>query len=67
VALAPLQSPVAEHDEALVELQVRFEVFPWTIAAGLAEIASVGGGVAGATFTVTDCDAEPPLPEQVSV
>lgn len=28
--------------------------------------ASVGGGFGGATFTVTDCDPEPPAPVQVS-
>jgi hypothetical protein len=67
VALLPVQSPDAAHDVALVELQLRVETFPCMIALGLALTASVGGGTTGVTFTVTDCDREPPAPVQVKV
>ncbi len=67
VALLPVQSPDAAHDVALVELQLRVEPFPCMIALGLALIASVGGGTTGVTFTVTDCDLEPPAPVHVKV
>lgn len=67
MALLPVQSPDAAHEVALVELHVRVETPPCRIAPGLALIASVGGGTTGVTFTVTDCDLEPPAPVQVSV
>jgi hypothetical protein len=67
VALLPVQSPDAAHEVALVELQLRVEPLPCMIALGLALIASVGGGTTGVTFTVTDCEREPPAPVQVSV
>jgi hypothetical protein len=66
VALVPVQSPVAAHDVALVVLHVSVEVLPWTIAFGLALSAKVGGGLGGVTFTVTDCEPEPPAPLHVS-
>jgi hypothetical protein len=50
---------------ALVEDQVSVEVPPWATLAGLAAIETLGG--AADTDTVTDCDAEPPAPVQVSV
>jgi len=53
VALAPVQSPVAAHDVALLELQVSVEELPCWIAVGLALSASVGGGVTGVTLTLT--------------
>ena len=67
VALVPVQSPVAAHDVALLELQVSVEGLPCRIAAGLALGASVGGGVTGVTLTVTVCVAVPPAPVQLSV
>jgi hypothetical protein len=65
-ARAPVQSPLAEQPVALLELQLRVEVPPCTIEAGFALRASVGGGVAGVTLTVTVCDAVPPAPVQLS-
>lgn len=67
VALAPVQSPVAAHEVALLELQFSVEVAPCKIAVGFALSASVGGGVAGVTLTVTVCVAVPPAPVQLSV
>jgi hypothetical protein len=50
----------------LVELQVRVDALPLLTLAGLALSDTVGA--AGAeTVTVADCDAEPPVPVQVSV
>jgi hypothetical protein len=65
--LLPVQSPDAAHDVAFAELQERVETPPCWIAAGLALMASVGGGTTGVTFTVTDCDRVPPVPVHVSV
>jgi hypothetical protein len=69
VAFEPVQSPDAEHDEALLELQLSVEEPPCRVAVGLALRArvGVGGGVAGVTLTVTLCAAEPPAPLQLSV
>lgn len=67
VALAPVQSPVAAHDVALLELQVRVEALPCRIAVGFALTASVGAGVTGVTLTVTVWVAVPPAPVQLSV
>lgn len=67
VALGPTQSPVAAHEEALLELQVSVEELPCRMAEGLALSANVGGGVAGVTLTVTVCVAVPPAPVQLSV
>ncbi len=67
VAFEPVQSPEAEQDEALLELQLSVEEPPCRIAVGLALSARVGGGVAGVTLTVTLCAAEPPAPLQLSV
>ncbi len=50
---------------ALVEDQVRVELLPWETLAGLAVIATLGGGAD--TVTVADWAAEPPAPVQVSV
>jgi hypothetical protein len=67
VAFVPVQSPEAEQDEALLELQLRVEEPPCRMAVGLALRARVGGGVAGVTLTVTLCAAVPPAPLQLSV
>jgi hypothetical protein len=67
IALAPAQSPVAAHDVALLELQVSVEELPCRMAEGFALRASVGGGVAGVTLTVTVCVAVPPAPVQLNV
>ena len=53
VVFVPVQSPLAVHAVALVELQVSDAEAPWTIAFGTALNATVGGGVAGVTLTVT--------------
>lgn len=66
VAFAPVQSPLAVHAVALVELQDSDAELPWTIAFGTALNATVGGGFAGITLTVTACEAVPPAPEQIS-
>ena len=63
----PVQSPVAAHEEALLELQVNVEELPCRMAEGFALSASVGGGVAGVTLTVTVCVAVPPAPVQLNV
>jgi hypothetical protein len=65
VPRAPLQPPDAVHDWALVEDQVRFEVPPLAICAGLAEIVTVGAGNAP-TATVAVCVTDPPAPVQLS-
>jgi hypothetical protein len=46
VALAPLQEPEAVQLVALVLLQVRVELPPDVMAVGLAEIVTVGAGLA---------------------
>lgn len=67
VAFAPVQSPLALQEFALLELQLNVEEAPCVIAPGLALNTNVGGGEAGVTFTVTVCDAVPPAPAQLSV
>lgn len=66
VACAPLQPPEAVQLVAFVELHVRVDAAPYAIVVGLAEIDTVGI-CAEPTVTVTDWDALPPAPEQVSV
>ena len=66
VAFAPVQSPLAVHAVALVELQDSDAELPWTIAFGTALNATVGNGFAGVTLTVIACEAVPPAPEQIS-
>ena len=51
---------------ALVDVQVRVDALPLATLAGLALNDTVGAGGAE-TVTVADCDAEPPVPVQVSV
>ena len=53
VVLVPVQSPLAVHTVALVELHVSDAEPPWTIEFGTALNATVGAGVAGVTLTVT--------------
>jgi len=50
----------------LVEVQVRVDALPLTTLAGLVLNDTVGAEGAE-TVTVADCDAEPPVPVQVSV
>ncbi len=64
VPSAPDQPPEAVHDVALVDDQVSKAVPPLVIAVGLAVKETLGA--AAATVTVTDWDADPPLPVQVS-
>lgn len=64
---APLQSPEAVHDVALLDDQFSTAELPCTMALGVAVSVSVGGGITGVTLTVTACDALPPAPEQLSV
>ena len=49
MALAPLQPPVAVHEVALVELQVRVDAVPLATEVGFAVNVTVG---AGTTVTV---------------
>jgi hypothetical protein len=65
VASDPLQPPVAEHEVALVDDQVRVEAAPLATVVGLADSVTVGAGAF--TVMVADCDALPPMPEQVKV
>jgi hypothetical protein len=64
VAREPVQPPEAAHEVALVEVQVKVELPPRATLLGpaLKETAGVVG-----TVTVTDWDAEPPDPAQVSI
>ena len=67
-ALLPLQPPLATQLVALMLDQLRRLVPPLLTLVGVAASDIVGAG-AGGCVTVTDVefDAEPPLPEQVSV
>jgi hypothetical protein len=65
IARLPDQPPEAVQALALVEVQVSIDVAPLEMLDGLALKETVGA--AAATVTVTDWDAEPPLPWQVSV
>ncbi len=64
-ATAPLQPPEATHSVALAELQVKSEMVPLATVVG--EAASVTVGAGSVTTTSVDCEAEPPVPVQVSV
>jgi hypothetical protein len=66
IACEPLHPPDAAQEVALVELQARVEALPLLTLVGLALNDTVGAGGAE-TVTVADCDAEPPVPVQVSV
>jgi hypothetical protein len=54
------------QEVALLEVQDRFEALPLLTLAGLTFSDTVGAGGAE-TVTVTDCEAVPPAPVQVSV
>jgi hypothetical protein len=62
--LVPLQSPVAVHELALLDVHDSVEVPPLPIDAGVAVSVTVGAGI-----TATDAVALPlpPTPVQVSV
>lgn len=64
--MAPLQSPLAVHDVALVLVQLSVAVPPWLSADGVAVRLSVGAGVTGVTVTVAFPVAVPPGPEHAS-
>lgn len=59
----PDQAPEAVQVVALVDVQVRVELAPLAMFAGLALMDTVGAGAE--TVTVADCDADPPVPVQV--
>jgi hypothetical protein len=63
--LPPDQAPEATHEVAFVEDQVRDELVPLVMVAGLALMVTEGG--AAATETVVVCVATPPGPVQVNV
>ena len=63
--LLPVQAPEAVQDVALVALQVNVALPPLATLAGLAVKFNVGG--AASTVTVTESDADPPVPLQLSV
>jgi hypothetical protein len=66
VASAPVHAPLAAHDVALVDVQVRVTLEPRTIGLGETEIVTVGA--AGAlTVSVVEAPPVPPLPAHVSV
>jgi len=65
VATLPDQPPEAVQVVALLLVQVSSDVPPVLMIEGLALRDTLGG--AAATETVTDCEAEPPAPPQVSV
>ena len=62
VALVPLHPPAAVHEVASVEDQVTVELLPDVTLVGLAEIATVGGGV-GVGVGLT----EPDVPKSKSI
>jgi hypothetical protein len=59
VAVLDVQPPIAEHEVALLELQVSVEVPPLGMLAGLAVSVAVG---AATTVTVAAPVPEPPTP-----
>ena len=61
---APLQPPLAVHEVALVELQVKVAACPTVIVAGATVIVTVGAGVV--TVSAAVALALPPVPVQVS-
>jgi hypothetical protein len=63
-ALDPLQPPVAAHEVAFVDDQLRVDAPPLATVVGLADSVTVGAGEF--TVTVADCEALAPLPVQVS-
>lgn len=67
IALLPDQAPVAVQLVALLDDQVSVVDPPAITDAGDALILTVGAGVVPLTFTVVDCEVDPPAPAQVSV
>jgi hypothetical protein len=65
MASVPLHPPDAVHEVALVDDQVSVDLLPALTVVGLALTVTVGAGAV--VVTVTDCEALPPLPVQVSV
>ena len=64
VGSAPVQLPLAVHEEALLLDQVNVDVPPKLIVEGLAEMETA---VPGSTVTVALAGVEPPAPAQVRV
>lgn len=64
-ATSPLQPPEAIHLVALVEFQVKLELAPLLTVVGVADSVTVGAG--SVTRTSADCEAEPPVPVQLSI
>ena len=67
VPLVPDQAPEAVQLVALVEDHVSVELDPLWIELGLAEIETVGAGVAAVTVTAAEALVLPPDPVQLSV
>ena len=65
--MVPDQAPEAVQLVALVEDQVSVEPDPLWIELGLAEIETVGAGVAAVTVTFAEPLALPPAPLQLRV
>ena len=63
-ASLPVQAPLAVHDVALLDDQVRLALWPTVIEVGVTVIVTVGAGVV--TVRVAVAFAEPPLPVQVN-
>jgi hypothetical protein len=66
MALVPDQAPVAVHEVALLDDQVRVDALPLAIVLGIALKLTVAVGFA-LTVTVAVCAAVPPAPVQVRV
>lgn len=66
MALVPDQAPVAVHEVALLDDQVRVDALSLAIVLGLALKLTVAVGFA-LTVTVAVCAAVPPAPVQVRV
>jgi hypothetical protein len=64
VAFAPDQPPEAVQAVALEAAQLRVELLP--LVTELGKALKVTAGAAPLTETVTDCEAVPPAPVQVS-
>jgi hypothetical protein len=64
VPFVPVQPPDAVQLVAFVELQVNVDALPDATLLGAAVNVTVG---AGTTVTLAVCDAEPPVPVQLSV
>ena len=66
VGFVPLHAPLAVHELASLDDQLRFALPPLGTLVGLALSVTAGAGDAADTVTVTERDVLPPAPEQLS-